>query len=276
MKAPIRLAVAILAILVAPALVSVPAVAEEGVWKDTAEFSLVTTSGNSEGTTFGFKNTLSKKWDRSSFEVKAGGVRVETTELNVPINATETRDIDSVTAESYFLNGRYDRKITDSFFWYTGLGWDRNRFAGIQNRYIGVAGVGNLWFDEDDRRFRTDYALTYTDQEDVVLNPLVDDTFAGLRLSWDYMNKFGANTTYTNTLVIDGNLDETDDYRADMVNALAVAMSQRMALKLSLQWLYDNEPSFDIIPFSDFGGVDQPFQLDELDQIFTASLVVNF
>ena len=76
--------------------------------------------------------------------------------------------------------------------------------------------------------------------------------------------------------ILDGNLDETDDYRADMVNALAVTMSQRLALKLSLQWLYDNEPSFDIIPFSDFGGVDQPFQLDELDQIFTASLVVNF
>lgn len=263
--------------LVALAVCPFPVLAQDEGWKDTAEFSLVTTAGNSEGTTFGFKNTLSKAWDRSSFELKAGGVRVQTTALRVPINATETLDIESTTAEAYYLNGRYDRKISEKLFWYTGLGWDRNRFAGIQNRYNAVAGVGHVWFDTDDRKFRTDYALTYTDQESVIEDPTVSDTFAGIRLGWDYLNKVGKNATYTNTLVIDTNLDESKDYRADMINALAVAMSERMALKLSLQWQYDHLPSLGVIAFSNFpGGTDQVYELDDLDQIFTASLVVNF
>ena len=52
---------------------------DDKVWSDTAEFSLVSTSGNSETMTLGFKNTLSRAWDRSAFALKAGGVLVEST-----------------------------------------------------------------------------------------------------------------------------------------------------------------------------------------------------
>jgi len=268
---------------VALVLFQLPALAADEGWKDTAEFSLVNTSGNSEGTAFGFKNTLSKAWDKSSFEVKAGAVRVETTALNVPMYDAGTmtyftEDVTTTTTESYYLNGRYDRKISEKFFWYGGAGWERNEPAGLENRYTAIAGVGNVWFDNDDRKFRTDYAVTYTDQSDVVVDPNINDTFAGLRLGWNYMTKVGENSTYTNDLIVDANLDESDDYRADMVNALSVAMSERLALKLSLQWQYDHLPALGVIKYSSLTppGVDETFELDDLDQIFTAALVISF
>ena len=253
-------------------------------WKDVAEFSFVATAGNSETSTLGFKNTLARAWEKSSFELKAGAVRGESTTKSRAVDPTipvivETSTT-SLTAENYFLNGRYDHKITEHFFWYTGAGWDRNRFAGIDNRYSGVGGVGNIWRDEDRVKFRTDYALSYTRQENVVDVAGVDDSFLGARLTSKFLHKLGDVTAYGNDLVVDENLDETSDYRADMTNWVTVSMSARLALKVSLQLLYDNEPSFELI--DDLSsllpppGVKASVQLDDLDTIFTASLVANF
>ena len=50
-----------------------------GAWSDAAEFSYVATAGNAQSTTLGFKNTLGRKWERSSFELKTGGVRASAT-----------------------------------------------------------------------------------------------------------------------------------------------------------------------------------------------------
>lgn len=255
-------------------------------WFDSAELSYVLTAGNSEASTLGFKNTLSRVWTDSLFTLKAGAVRADATTFSrtavgTPESFTviETDD-NNLTAESYFLNGRYLHDITERFFWYGGLGWDRNRFAGIDSRFIAEAGVGNTWIQNDNTVFKTAYAATYTDQTDVLELPNTEGSFAGLRLSSDFLHKFGTSATYANALVLDENLDETDDWRADMVNSVAVSMSRRLALKASLQWLYDNQPSFLQVALVDSLGVPTgltvPVELDELDTVFTTSLVINF
>ena len=266
-----------------------PKTPEKG-WKDTAEFSYVVTSGNSETQTLGFKDKLWRRWERSAFELSLGGVRAEsttTTEIFATgtennFDISERRETD-VTAENYYLNGRYDRKITDRFFWFGGAGWDRNRPAGINNRYAGAGGVGNIWVDRETVKFRTDYSITYTKQENVVEDPGFDDTFTGARISYAYVHKFGKATIYTSDLALDDNLEETPDYRANMINAVAVSMSSRLALKVSLQWLFDNRPSFREVDLLTAppgqGGVLIGTVLDELDKldtIFTSSLMVNF
>jgi putative salt-induced outer membrane protein YdiY len=252
-------------------------------WKDTAEFSFVATAGNSDTTTLGFKNKLLRKWSSSAFELNAGGVRSEGTVNRRAVGTSDDFRIEDdaqITAENYFLNGRYDHKLTETFFWFFGAGWDRNTFAGIDNRYTGVGGVGNVWVDRDNLKFRTDYAVTFTKQDDVVENPDVDDSFLGLRVSWNYLHKFGATTEYVNDLIVDENLDETDDFRANMINSVSVALSKRLALKVSLQFLYDHQPSLEELPLFDTSGADTGTrvlaELDELDTVFTSSLVVNF
>jgi len=120
-----------------------------GAWSDAAEFGYVATAGNAQSTTLGFKKTLGRKWERSSFELKTGGVRVSattTTRTAVgPGPATfvviEEKDT-ALSAENYFLNGRYDRTISGRAFWFAGGGWTRNRFAGVQNRYEAAGGIG--------------------------------------------------------------------------------------------------------------------------------------
>ena len=259
-------------------------------WFDKAELSLVSTAGNAEATTIGFKNELLRKWEKSAFELKAGGVKVETTNferfaVGTQSNFTQVENAtEEITAESYYLNGRFGRTISEHLYWHVGAGWDRNEPSGIQNRYSGVAGVGNLWIRRDDLTFRTDYGLTFTKQEDLVDLPGIDDTFAGVRITSKYEQTFGEATTFSNETIVDENLDETSDLRVNMINSLSISMNSHLALKVSLQWLFDNEPAFEVITLYDLPPIDPlamvigqvPRELEDLDTIFTTSMVINF
>ena len=253
-------------------------------WYDTAELSLVSTSGNSESTTFGFKNKLERLWDDARFTLDLGGIRAEADRDDrfavgtpgafrvVDDSATE------VTAENYHLRGRYDRDISERFYWFAGAGWEKNEFAGFDSRVTALVGAGNRWWNTDRGHFFTDYGLTYTDQDDLIDNPAVDDAFLGLHLGWDFLFELNESTTFTNVLLLSPNLDESDDWRADMTTSLAVSMSERLALKVSHQLLYDNLPALEALALFDeqgnaLGTVNA--ELDDLDSLFTVALVVK-
>lgn len=259
-------------------------------WFDTAELGYTLTTGNSETATISFANTLTRLWDDAKFEFKIGGLRAETTTVttiaigpddqNFSVSRTENTD---VNAEKYYVDAEYFRQIHERLYWNAGAGWFRNQDAGIENRYSAYAGVGNLWWDRDDLKFNTSYNLSYTDQQDVFDDPATDDSFPGFRLSWAYLNKFGQNTVYTQDFVFNVSLDEIDDYYWNMSNAVAVTMTKKLALKVSLIWLYNNIPSVTEVPLYDAppdqGGTQNGtalVPLDELDTVFTVALVVNF
>jgi putative salt-induced outer membrane protein len=291
--------VALFVLLLVPTLVSAqdkPAEEKKLGWKDTAELGFIMTSGNSDSSTLGLKNTLVYDWQEARFEMKLGAIRVESTQGFVALpTATGFRREDSdpeESAESYYLNGRYDHNITERFFWFAGAGWDRNTFAGIENRYTAFGGVGNIWADSETTKWRTDYAVTATKQNDVIEQPDLDDTFLGLRLSSTFLYKWSESGSYGNDTILDENVDDTDDWRVNMTNWVAVNMSTHLALKVSLQWLYDHQPALvtaDVFSADpDEGGVpvdvnpadgqtDQAsVEADTLDSIFTTALVIKY
>lgn len=261
-------------------------------WFDTGELSFVMTSGNSSTETLGVKNTLTYVWEKSLFKFGAGGIRATSQEIDeFAVGSPDDFDVkdgpSETTAEAYYLNLRYDRKISEAWFWYGGVSWDRNIPSGIQNRSIGIAGLGNIWLDSDTIKFKTDYAATYTKEEQATPDPDpdFDDTFFGFRFSYAYLQKFGTTTTFTSDLILDENLTETSDYRADWTNAVAVTMTSHLALKASLRWLYDHRPAFQEIPIYDASDLASGTQtqtgsalieLHDLDTVFTTSLIVNF
>jgi putative salt-induced outer membrane protein YdiY len=247
-------------------------------WADVAELTFVLTAGNASSSTFGFKNTAEHLWERASFKLSAGAVRTESgtttrTATGTPENFTISETTETkLTAENYFISSRFDRTLGESAFLYGGAGWDRNTFAGIQNRYGFVTGAGRSWFDEDSRRFKTDLGLTYTIQKDVVEDPNADDAFFGLRGSYDYFRKLTETAGMASVLIVDQNLNTTEDFRADWTNSISVAMSERLALKTSLQLLYDKSPALTSVPLGD-SHVLTP--LGKIDTAFTVAIVAN-
>lgn len=275
------------------ALLAVSPVVAEGDdtgWSSTAEAGFVVTSGNSDTETLSFKDTTVRKWEGSSLSFKLGAIRSETTttsriaEQLVPLGPITIIETDSTAtnAEAYYFSTRFDKEISEKFFWFAGAGWDQNKPSGIDSRVTAFAGVGNIWRDDDKVLFRTDYALSFTDQEDVVPTATSVNDYAGLRASWVYQHQLTESTRYSNDLIVDFNLDETDAWRADMINSVAVALSKKLALQVSLQHLYNNLPPSQLLTVVDGTGTPVvpaatvPFELDELDTIFSTSLVVNF
>jgi putative salt-induced outer membrane protein YdiY len=248
-------------------------------WSDVAEVTFVVTAGNATSRTLGLKNTAEYRWVRAAFKLSAGAVRTEAgtttrTATGTPDNFVVSEDTETeVTAENYFLKSRLDRTVSETVFIYGGADWDRNTFAGIQNRYGFVTGAGRSFFDTDTRRLKADLGLTYTLQEDVVEVAGADDSFVGLRGSYDLFHKLTETTDLTSVLVVNENLNDTEDLRADWTNAIAVAMSERLALKTSLQILFDNRPSLTAVPLGD-GEVLTP--LDKVDSVFTVAIVMDF
>ena len=295
---------------------SVPVFAQEEEpelgWSNTTEFSLVGTSGNSDTQTVGFKDLLRKKMKSSAFRLRVEGVRAESADDRfavvdpatvVPspppladqdvglILVTPSRDVD---VNNFLVEGRYDRNITENFFWHVGAGWDKNKDAGITSRSQVFAGVGNTWWDREDLTFATAYGVSYTDAEYDTFDPERDESFPGVRFEWNYFNKFGKVTEYRNDWSINGNLNDLGDFRYDMVNSIRVAMSEHLALQFSLQWLYANKPALEDIDVKLFtdedGNVVWPctttctesilgetqIRKKKLDSVFNVSLVVNF
>jgi putative salt-induced outer membrane protein YdiY len=184
----------------------------------------------------------------------------------------------ATTAESYFARGRYDRAFAGAFA-FGGAGWDRNTFAGVRNRFAFVAGVGRTWIEGETGRFKTDVGGTYTIQKDVAPAPGADEEFLGSRATVEAMRSLTETADFTSTLVADQNLEATEDLRVDWINSVAVTISEGLALKTSLQLLYDAQPANLPVPLFDTGGTQTgtvSARGEEIDRVVTLTLVIRF
>ncbi len=107
----------------------------------------------------------------------------------------------------------------------------------------------------------------------MIENPNTEEGFGGVRATLDFFQSLTASTDLTSLLVVDENVKDSDDLRGDWTNSLTVAMSDNLALKASLQILFDNAPALAAIPL----GTEQVLApLQKSDRSLTLALVVNF
>jgi len=259
---------------------------EEPGWYWDAELTLVFTAGNSASSTVGAAAGIRRLWETTEFRLRAGGMRTESgrisrTAVGTPAEFEVVEATDrELTAENYFVRTRLARDLSERFFVYGGAGWERNTFAGFDARSSFAAGAGNTWLDGEETRLLTDYALTYTIQEDVIDDPGTADSFAGLRVSAEFFRRLTGTTGFLSELVLDENLSETEDLRADFTNSVQIEVSEALALRTSLQLLYDNLPSLTTVDLEQPAGTPTgetvQVPLDELDTRLSIALVASF
>jgi len=258
-------------LLVTPVRAQTPAVApgaepveteKQKRFKNTTELSLVVTAGNSDVETIGFKDTLEYKRDAGLARFRADTLRSDTSDdaylLVEPglvfepgqtlttFNTREVRPGAEPDVARYFFEGRYEGNLSrQGTTWNAGASWDRNEDAGIISRTIVFGGLGRAWVDREDLKFRTTYGLSYTDREEEVVDPEKEEQFYGARFTSDFMDKWGANTTYDNDFTFNMSVADTSDWNADLIQGVAVSMSNHLKLKISLQLTWANEPALE-------------------------------
>jgi putative salt-induced outer membrane protein YdiY len=268
-----------------------PAMAEESPkklgWARELELHLVSTRGNSESDTLGLAAVFTRTMQRSTFVLSGRVLRASsgvTSRRAIGPSPGEFEVVETstsvVTAEQYSLGGRYEVEVSEKLFWHASLRWERNEPAGLRDRVGAVGGVGHAWWDADSSRFRTDYGVTYTSQDDLVPTPGLDATFFGVKLSYDYWRRLTPSTELASALVVDHNLDASEDLRADLTHGLSVAINDRLAVKIGVQVLYDHLPALGLLPLEFPAGTPTgetvTVELETTDTIVTAALTVDF
>lgn len=264
---------------------ALPAAAQDPTtWQSSSELSYVSTGGNASSSTLGLKAALTGTQGVHTFKLEAGGIRSRTGLITRTATGTETSytvsktTVMRMTAENYFLRGRYDRAFDNSFA-FAGAGWDRNTFAGIQNRYVLVAGLGRTLMDGESGHLKADVGATYTVQKDVDPTPGAKEGFGGLRMNVDALRHLSASADFASSLVLDESLQDTQDVRADWTNSITMTLSEKLAFKTSLQLLYDHVPALIGVPLVDGSGADTGVTVstpgDTLDRIMTLTLVIK-
>ena len=247
--------------------------AKKKAWKNNAEFSIVATQGNSDTLTLGFKDRYEQALDqkgRNHVRFKFEGTlankaddRFVVASLTTPpqpidpldpcssagVSCTTVEPLIEDSVERYLAEGRFDRKLSEKVVWNAGASWDRNLTdgSGVESRSIVFGGLGHIWYDRDDLEFNTNYSLSYTDRVETTPDPEKDDTFAGLRFDLSYSNDLSKSVTYSNSWTVSASLSDSQDFGSDMTNGISVSMSERVALKVSLQWLYNNLPPLETV-----------------------------
>jgi putative salt-induced outer membrane protein YdiY len=256
-------------------------------WYSSTDLSFGMQRGNTKTLNAGINANLTRQWLRTAWRTNGSFVRNDVSEPSrIAVGSTTNFVTDfgpTVTkSEKIFANSDLERRLTERFFWNVAGSFERDQFAGLDSRVIGALGVGYLWQKPDNSGlFRAGIAGTYTSQSETVDDPETEDEFAGVRFTADGEKRFGdrKQNTFTSNLIVDENVQDTDDLRFNWQNSLAVAMNQRLALKMGVQLAFDNQPQlvdFDLLLPNVVQTVKVSAPAEKLDLGVTVSLVINF
>lgn len=213
-------------------------------WKDAAELSSVQTSGNSKTSTIAAKNLFNYDWSKTALEVVAGGLG--------------TKSKNTVTAEQYNASEKVSFKLTGKNYAFEKAGWDKNRFAGIKDRYDFGVGVGRHLLDQGNDNLFAEAGGGYIIED---RTRSANQTFGTYRGYVKYIRTLSATANASQDFEYIGNLQDADGYRMNTETALVASISTHFTLKASYVWKLSNNPG---------GG------FKKTDTMTAMALIVNF
>ena len=224
-----------------------------------ADLSYVLTSGNSSSSSLGFKGDVTRRFTRQSISFSAGGIRASSSpDVRIAVGTPSDFEVQipeaEPTAEAYYGRGRYDYKLSERLYYTLGGGWERNRFSGIENRWVIDTGIGYIFLNNARTSFRGAAGITYT-SEDYTVSSGQDGSFIGARVGWDFRQQLFSATTFSHSFIGDQSFEDSAARRFDAQFGVHVAMNARLGLKVNWRILYNNLPPSTEIPLLGPGGV---------------------
>ncbi len=275
--------VAIVALMSA-VLAASPAFAQDAErelgWKNSTELGLVLTSGNSNTTNFNARNVFAYNWEQADLDWEFGVLRASSGDDRFALGTEDDFDIIEPEVEPdnqrIYTNLRYLKNINPRFFWYTRVFAERDEPADIDYRFTPSGGAGNTWAKREGLTFLTGYGVSYT-AESLSLDGASD--FAGYQLFYDLKMRPTETTNIESNLTFDGSVETGSNFRFDWLNSVGVNVSEKIALKASIRFVYRNNPALEGIDLENDLGIvigEVVVPKKKLDTAFTTSLVINF
>ncbi len=227
--------------LLAPAL---GAQATPVINKLTADLGFVQTSGNTQVTTMNVGERFTQERGRLTFS------------QGFALVYGKTRD--TVTTNNLRTSVRGDYKVDKVFSFFMGAGFDRNRFAGLEQRWEEQMGLAARVLAAPADTVRIEGGGSITQQIPV---EGLQQNFPSARGALSWRHAFTPTTYFHQNVEYIPNLSEHEDWRVNTESIVVAPLSARVGLKVSYVIRYDNLPE---LGFSD------------TDKLFTTGIQLTF
>lgn len=194
-------------------------------WKDTAELSYVKTTGNSKNSTLSAKNLFNYDWTKAALELAAGGLG--------------TNSDGSTTAEQYNAHEKVSFKFSGNNYAFEKVGWEKNRFSNIQDRWDFGLGLGRNLLDSDSDKLSLEAGFGYIAEDRITSE---NEDFGTYRGYLKYWRRLSPTAHATQDLEWLGNLKDSSGYRVNAETALVASINSHMSMKASYVWKLVNKP----------------------------------
>lgn len=194
-------------------------------WKNVAEFSLVSTNGNSDSSSISGKDTFNYDWTKFGFELIGGGLGSKSDGVQ--------------TAERYYASEKGIYKLATPNYLYEKYAWDKDRFAGIRNRHDFTVGLGRELVKTPLDLLIGEFGLGRVVEEHVDAKT---NSFITARLYSKYTRKLSETGTFTQDAEYLHNFEDSANFRVNAETALMSSLSKHLSLKLSYLWKYVGVP----------------------------------
>jgi len=203
--------------------------------------SLVLVRGNNQNFSFSFDTEQAlqiKKLNRIEYKGKF-------------IKATSNGE---KKAEVYYSHLKYDRKILPCSYILGFLRYERNKLAGYNYRLAFSLGGGGTWVQTESVDLSTEVALGWNNENsttrvEVNLNnssslwkETIRSSFVSSLLIGKVSIKISENSKIVHQETVFLNTEEVKDFRINSVSSIYSSINSRLALKTSVQIIYQNLP----------------------------------
>ncbi len=194
-------------------------------WKNETELSIVSANGNTNSTSAAGKDTFTNKWSKTALEVIGGGYGAKSNEQTI--------------AEKFFASEKVSYSISERNYVFEKGAWDKDRFAGIRNRYDGSVGFGRELIKLPKDLLIGELGTGYIVEERV--NQKKNDFHSG-RVYGKYTRTISETSKFTQDSEYLQNFENPDGFRVRTETALIAALSAHFSLKTAYVWQHVGVP----------------------------------
>ena len=240
-------------------------------WASDTEAGFVSQKGNTEQENVFFKLKLSRQIFTKYNLALEGGYITSSGDVATPTGGTENVTV----AESHYVGGRLTRDFSEKFSVFSGTLYEKNRFAGYEDRISGDNGLKYIFnksetqhfLSELGHRFRTQYAT----DENRNFNGRGDKTESQFaRLYLEYAKQISETSRFKLWVETFYDFEDSDNLEMNFEPSIDLAIGQyfsakkpaKVSVKVAYLGMFDNVPAQD-----DF---------KRFDSTFTTSLKVLY
>jgi hypothetical protein len=213
--------------------------------KNESELGIASANGNTKTQTYNFKQANDYKVDKNEYGFRS---------RYLDSKANEQR-----TARYFMASLKMARETGTHTNIFIGETYEKDRFAGIEERFISDLGGKYRFLESDTTKLFSELGYRYM-HEDRLDGSSVYSSYIRIYTEWE--RKWNANFSSKYWVELLPNLTEDEDWQANSEISFSAILSEVFSLKTGILLRHDNLPA--------------PGIVHKTDTLFTTSLVAKF